>query len=212
MSEDVHPEPQSHLSALMDGEVGEFELRRTLSLVERDPALRDKWRRYHLAASALRGEVGDCSADLSARIADALSDAPAPRPRILTGILGRTAVAASVAVLAVAGARYWLPFEAVDSGLAAGTGDQQVQQLSRPVPQSFLGAPVPGVQVVSATDGSTALPIGAPETTPRRLSAAEEEQIRRYVEERMLRHAENAAVGHEGLLPFARVPRRVEQP
>lgn len=211
MSEDVHPELQSHLSALMDGEVGEFELRRTLSLIERDPALRAKWRRYHLAAGALRGEAGDRSADLSARIADALADAPAPRPRILTGILGRTAVAASVAVLTIAGARYWLPFEGADPGLAARTGDEQTQQASRPMAQPFLGAPVPGVQVVSATDG-TAVPVGAPDAAPRGLSPAEEEQIRRYVEERMLRHAESAAVNHEGLLPFARVPRRVEQP
>ena len=211
MSEDVHPEPQSHLSALMDGEVGEFELRRTLSLIERDPALRDKWRRYHLAAGALRSEASDRSADLSAQIADALADAPAPRPRILTGILGRTAVAASVAVLTIAGARYWLPFDGADSGLAARTGEDQPQKASRPLAQPFVGAPVPGVQVVSATEG-TVLPIDAQDAAPRGLSPAEEEQIRRYVEERMLRHAEHAAVDYEGLLPFARVPARVDQP
>lgn len=210
MSEDVHPETQSHLSALMDGEVGEFELRRTLTLIERDPALRAKWRRYHLAAGVLRGEAGDHNADLSARISDALADVPAPRPRILTGILGRTAVAASVAVLTIAGARYWLPFEGADSGLAASAGSEQAPQASRPMAQSFGRAPVPGVQVVSATDG-TALPMGG-DAAPRRLSPAEEEQIRRYVEERMLRHAENAAVDHEGLLPFARMPRRAAQP
>ena len=116
-----------------------------------------------------------------------------------------------MAVLTIAGARYWLPFDGADSGLAARTGEDQPQKASRPLAQPFVGAPVPGVQVVSATDG-TALPIGAPDAAPRGLSPAEEEQIRRYVEERMLRHAESAAVDHEGLLPFARVPRRVEQP
>ena len=214
MSDDVPTEPHAQLSALMDGETGEFELRRTLALIEGDPALRDKWRRYHLASSALRGEVGDRGADLSGRIAAALADSPAPRPRILAGVLGRAAVAASVAAITIAGARYWLPFEGGDTPSAGGGLVEDAPGApNRAVAQSLLGTQIPAVQVVSATDGGgVAAPIDSTQARPRSLSPAEEEQIRRYVEERMLRHAENAAAGGEGLLPFARVPRRVEQP
>ena len=67
MTEHSHLEPNSHLSALMDGEVDEFELRRTLDRVGQDSALRDKWRRYHLAASALRKEPARRYASASAK-------------------------------------------------------------------------------------------------------------------------------------------------
>src|SRR5690606_15834673 len=105
MSDDIQVDPQSKLSALMDGEVDEFELRRTLDLIDQDPALRGKWRRYQLAASALRGESLSWRDDLSERIAQAVASEPAPRRPVLVGILGRAAVAASVAVLTVAAVR-----------------------------------------------------------------------------------------------------------
>ncbi len=63
--------------------------------------------------------------------------------------------------------------------------------------------------VVAATD-AVVLPIEGQETVAPPLSAAQEAQLRRYVEERMLRHAD-AAAGNEGLLPVARLPRRVEE-
>jgi sigma-E factor negative regulatory protein RseA len=215
MKEDVHAEPQSHLSALMDGEVGEFELRRILALMEQEPGLRDKWRRYQLAASALRGEAVDRRVDLSARIADALADTPTPRPRILVGLVGRAAIAASVAVLTVAGVRHWLPFE--------GSGQQQVavqtaapravdEMPYRPVAQRPYAGQIPAVRVVSAVDGS-ALPVEVADGAQAAgLPPAQEQQVRAYLEEQMLRHAEAAAGDNRGLAPFARAPRRVEEP
>jgi sigma-E factor negative regulatory protein RseA len=44
------------LSAVMDGEADEFEIRRVLDEAATDPELRGVWERYHLMRSVMRGE------------------------------------------------------------------------------------------------------------------------------------------------------------
>ena len=44
------------LSAVMDGEADEFEIRRVLNEAADDPELRGVWERYHLIRSCMRGE------------------------------------------------------------------------------------------------------------------------------------------------------------
>ena len=56
------------LSAVMDGEADEFEIRRVLNETADDPELRGVWERYHLVRSVMRGEGRMRGADrLSAR-------------------------------------------------------------------------------------------------------------------------------------------------
>lgn len=64
------------LSALMDGETDDLEVRRLLNGVEQEPELSATWRRYHLARTALKGEQMDANVDLSGSIAAALEDEP----------------------------------------------------------------------------------------------------------------------------------------
>ncbi|ANG64065.1 hypothetical protein A8C75_17360 [Marinobacterium aestuarii] len=63
------------LSALVDGEANDFETRRLLSTLDEKPAMGEKWRRYHLTRSALKGErdtvITDISAGVMAQIASA---------------------------------------------------------------------------------------------------------------------------------------------
>jgi sigma-E factor negative regulatory protein RseA len=59
------------LSALMDGEADELEIRRVLNQLESDDGLRDSWKNYHLMGSLMRDESID-SIDLSAGINKAL--------------------------------------------------------------------------------------------------------------------------------------------
>lgn len=57
------------LSALMDNEGDELELRRVLKALDGDQDSAESWRRYHLMRSALRRETDtDPSVDLSAGI------------------------------------------------------------------------------------------------------------------------------------------------
>ena len=56
------------LSAVMDGEADEFEIRRVLNETANDSDLRGVWERYHLVRSVMRGEGRTRGADrLSAR-------------------------------------------------------------------------------------------------------------------------------------------------
>lgn len=67
------------LSALMDSESDELELRRVLKALPNDADAADTWRRYHLARSMMQRERSvDVSADLSAGIMARLQDEPAP--------------------------------------------------------------------------------------------------------------------------------------
>lgn len=71
------------ISALMDGEVGEFELRRTLDQVAQDPELSQQWRRYHIARTGLKGEAqAELKLDISAGVMSALEHEPAYHPSV----------------------------------------------------------------------------------------------------------------------------------
>lgn len=62
------------VSALMDGEVADFELRRTLDRLESEPELADAWQRYHVVRSVMRNEeVAGFELDISDQVMSALS-------------------------------------------------------------------------------------------------------------------------------------------
>lgn len=107
------------LSALMDSESDELELRRVLKSLPDDTDAADAWRRYHLARSLMQREQGvDVSVDLSAGIMAQLHADPVPlpseaqeagrsvqkRPRI--SFLRGASVAAAVSLMVVTGVQY----------------------------------------------------------------------------------------------------------
>ena len=57
MTESTRESLHEALSAAVDGEAEELELRRVLNAVERDPELRAKWERLHLIGDVMRGEA-----------------------------------------------------------------------------------------------------------------------------------------------------------
>lgn len=63
------------VSALMDGEVAEFELRRSLDKIAEDSEASERWRRYHVARSVMKGEaVAAVDIDISSSVMAALDD------------------------------------------------------------------------------------------------------------------------------------------
>ncbi|EPJ55469.1 MAG: hypothetical protein OFPI_03510 [Osedax symbiont Rs2] len=66
------------LSAMMDGEIEEFELRRVIERTANDEELKAKWLRYHLAQDVIKGRSVNLSAkiDLVSRVSSALEDEP----------------------------------------------------------------------------------------------------------------------------------------
>ncbi|MGE0372843.1 MAG: sigma-E factor negative regulatory protein [Gammaproteobacteria bacterium] len=216
MSTDINQEPCARLSALMDGEVGDFELRRTLGQIGQDPELRRKWNRYHLAAAAMRGELSSVAPDLSGRIAAALEREPGPRNRSALRTLGRVAVAASVAVVTVVGVRYVVPTTGAGRGAeVAVSGPLGGQPLATGQVVSSLPSPVgmrlPPVHVTTVS-GAGSAPPGRTGALVVGRSATEELEVRRYVEQRLLRQAERNGANRQGMLPVAHPPQQAPVP
>jgi sigma-E factor negative regulatory protein RseA len=174
------------LSALLDGEADELEIRRVLSQVDDDQELRQTWRRYNLARDVMDGQRETCHAvDISARVMARIEQEQADSP--VTG-LGRKllrpvasfAVAASVAATVV-------------------IGGQQIASLGG------AGQASGGDPAVAASASPVGLVNSLGATTVTR--TAYRELARQRMERYMQEHAEQAALNTpQGLIPFARVP------
>lgn len=108
MTETTRESLNEALSAAVDGEAEELELRRVLNAVERDPELRAKWERLHLIGDAMRGgamRLGDLGVDgLVEPAMSGVEEADASgasRGRWLTGVAAAAAVVIAVTFVAV---------------------------------------------------------------------------------------------------------------
>lgn len=178
---------QESLSAVMDNEADELELRRVLSAVDNSEA-RATWSRYQIARAAMHKELLDPRLDLAAAVSAALADeaAPARAKASPWRSLGRLAVAASVTVAVLAGVRLYNQNEI--------SGAEVAQQ----APQPALVAPQAQGPAVLA---------GYTETSEAKAPALQnqagwqDEKLPGYVRQ----HAqESAAKGAESALPYAR--------
>jgi sigma-E factor negative regulatory protein RseA len=175
------------LSAAMDGEAGEFELKRVLNELSANEELRGTWERYHLVRGLLRRELGngtptDLPERLWARIeadesfeqsTEALTESRA-RPRWLGPIAG-VAVAAGVALTIVLGVNL-LPSSREDVVVAESAASIETE--TTPV----------AVEVMSQLNAY-----------PSRLDM---KRTQAY----MLHHAQHTALNEQGsALPFAKV-------
>jgi len=94
------------LSAMMDGEAGDLGLRRLIQESAGDPALAEKWERYHLARDLIHGRGRPLSSGFPGRVAAAIDAETVPQAASVTGSrlpqpLVKFAIAATVAVAAV---------------------------------------------------------------------------------------------------------------
>ena len=93
------------LSAVMDGEAQELELRRTLDAVAGDASLRDRWQRHHRVRDALHGQyASDTQIDVSRGVLEALETGKSMSRNPLWSM----AVAASVTLAVVMGGQQLL--------------------------------------------------------------------------------------------------------
>jgi len=122
------------LSALMDNEADDLELRRLLKSCEQDPSLLETWERYNLVQSLLHGPACLVSAELSKNIAAQIESEATPvaqqTPFILSNwqlSLARFAVAASVAVVFIFVVQISLNNDS-DTTLAPAIADQMLDQ------------------------------------------------------------------------------------
>lgn len=155
------------LSALCDGECDELELRRVLNHVENDAEFREQWANFHLIGAAMRGEsvdtvdlskgimqaiegepmdevpgAGQASASTSAAAPDVeTSDATQPKASVLPGWMVSGAVAASVTMAVLLGARVLsVPDVTVGSADMTLAKAEAVQSVPAVMPQSSVAA------------------------------------------------------------------------
>lgn len=185
---------QESLSAVMDNEADELELRRLLSASEA-PEVRATWSRYQLARAAMHKDLVDPRLDIAAAVSAALADEAVPLPmaekqsRGSWRTLGRLAVAASVTVAVLAGVRLYNQDDV--------SGAQMAQQ---PVQPSLVTPQLQGAAMLAGFSSereqvNTAAPAAQAE------SGWHERRLPAYLRQ----HAQQAAMSSsESALPYAR--------
>lgn len=184
------------VSALVDGEADELELRRVLASADALD-VRDVWRDYHLQRDMLAGvDMQFARIDISQRVQAALIGEDVPS--IAAGgrwwrPLASVAVAASVATVVVMGARSWNSADN-DSALAQ-THPVVSLPLSQPVASSVGGVAV-GAQLGGFVSNPAAQPVAL---NPDQFA---QQRLQQY----LLRHTERAAFNNgQGVIGFAKV-------
>ncbi|PAU75737.1 anti-sigma factor [Halomonas salipaludis] len=145
----MNQQARESLSALMDDEGDELELRRVLKSLDGHSDDADAWRRYHLARSLMqRDRDVDVSTDLSAGIMAKIADEPLPatdkslaRKRSGLSFTGSAAIAAAVSLMVITGVQVYHGSDAGSTAsqpsLAGGSGAQGAAQA---VPATAGGA------------------------------------------------------------------------
>ena len=187
MSKDI----RESLSALMDGEASELEVRRLLR--DGGDELDGLWARYHRQRSALHDEQEFAALDVSAAVRAALADESPHRQPVWYDWrkpLGGLAVAASVAALVVFG---------LGGNLQTETQLASSQSASEQGSRVYLSAPaaVSTGTVNASTAGSAQAP---------RFQTVSDEQSRQRFERLLQQHTERAAVNSgQGMVTYARL-------
>lgn len=224
-----HTQRNESLSALVDDEASELEVHRLLTESQQDASVRERWHRYQLARSALKGEVVDsATTEFADRIRDTIANIEFDEPTLPHGVTparkgaaaasrwkssgGRIAIAASVAAAVLIASQ-----QANLVSFGSGGSEGFAQQPSEPVPAapSAINVPTINVQNVSGGDAvlqRSRLPQGLQYSPNLQQQQLQDEQIRRHIRQLMLEHAEHSAQNSgSGLLPYARVPAEEER-
>jgi len=190
------------LSALIDNEAEELELRRVLN-ASNDPELRATWSRYQIARAAMHNEPFSAQIDLSASIMAAIDAEPAlvaeqtnhqvgivaqPAKERTMPWLGRLAVAASVTLAVLGGVRFY---------------NQDTVQQDAMLVQSEQRLPATNQSqspVVLASYGTQSAPVATAQT-----ASEQDLWYERRVPNYLRQHAQQTSVNQaEASLPYAR--------
>lgn len=180
------------LSAVMDNEADELELRRVLGASD-DAELRGTWSRYQIARAVMHKELLEPRLDIAAAVSAALANEDSPVAHQMARgpwrTVGRLAVAASVTLAVLAGVRLYNQDEI--------SGTQLAQQAAQP---ALTGPQVQGPAMLagfSAADQQQAAAAAAGDAR----SGWHERRLPAYLRQ----HAQQAALStSESALPYAR--------
>lgn len=214
------------LSALMDNEGDELELRRVLKVLDDSPDAAERWRRYHLARSLMqRDREIDVSTDLSAGIMARIQDEPVPyaaaapsqtRRHGSFSFAGSAAVAAAVSLMVITGVQFYNGFGAGEPAEVAGGNAGSTATMpasSPPMTNESLAMPVgsplfqtspmlgDGLMSVGANGGNMPLFMSPNQRQSQRADLEQARLLQSYLD----RHADSAAYrSGEAWMPLLR--------
>ena len=220
------------LSAIVDGEASNFELRRVLDEISKEESLQTTWRNYHLMRSAMQGENTtnvaamsdriwaeldfDNDADVSGQPAAEVAAEVSEQPKRGWGVaLGSGAIAAAVAAVLLVGG--YLP--GVDQGDAASQVAQDDGSATLVNPLITQGVAGDGVQNATYTneigqDADATFQQAVTQTVAEEdidygegfISLADmTPQQRAHAEGRVIRHAQQRGMNNSNLMNFAKM-------
>ncbi|MBA1219816.1 RNA polymerase subunit sigma [Pseudomonas fulva] len=183
---------QESLSAVMDNEADQLELRRVLNAVD-DAETCATWSRYQVARAAMHKELLLPNLDIASAVSAALADGavPAKAKQGPWRTVSRVAVAASVTLAVLAGVRLYNQDDITGAQLAA----QQPVQQGVTVPQAQ------GPAVLAGYSESSDQPTGPMANGVLQNQAGWDQRLPGYLRQ----HAQESALkGSETALPYAR--------
>ncbi len=183
---------QESLSAVLDNEADELELRRVLSAAD-ESETRATWARYQVARAAMHKELLMPKLDIASAVSAALAEeaAPAPVKQNAWRSVGRLAVAASVTVAVLAGVRLYNQEEITGAELAS----------QQPAQQNLSAPQVQGPAVLAGYSESSEQPTGPMANGVLQNQAGWDKRMPGYLRQ----HAQESALkGGETALPYAR--------
>lgn len=188
------------VSALVDGEADELELRRLLA--SDDEVVRTAWRDFHVVRDSISGvDMRFAQFDISQRVQAALAGEIISAPSLTARWwrpVASFAVAASVATVVAVGARHF-------NSDIGGEAIAQTPTVSPVVASSTAAGrvyPAPMQPVVGN------VPVSATMTSPLQPVSLDPDQLaQQRLQQYLLRHSERAALNNgQGVITFARVP------
>lgn len=190
------------LSALMDGQADELEIRRLLDATEgeRRTDLRNAWMRYHMVSRSIKGEVSATAIDCSSAIASALETesvhAASPAKKIFE-VLGQCAIAASVAMVAILGVQEFNN-PSLELGTQSAALDPYDVDINTGPAMQFPAGFEPRIDAQTVSAGSMVR--GSTTAATKRILPAIEQQafpahkIRTHIDKMLIKHAENSTL------------------
>ena len=205
------------LSALKDGEISEFELRRLLKEIDSQPELRKEWANHHALSAVLRRDNPVRYADISRQVSDAIAN---EKPEAAKGawkkLLQQFAAAASVAAVTLVAVQL-IPDQgsAIQVADSADKGESNIYQ-DEPMVQFPTGLNLPSLATRSVSTSPSQVTLGSiteqsrpadMEQYPVTLNSFDEAVLRRHFDRVLFEHNSNAASAvSQSAVPLARVP------
>ncbi|GAA5316186.1 MAG: anti sigma-E factor RseA C-terminal domain-containing protein [Candidatus Pelagadaptatus aseana] len=200
------------ISALVDGQASEMELRRIMKAAETDQEVRATWARYQAVSQTLQGDTPPTlNIDLSNSIRDAIDAEPDHKQGWLHN-LSKMAIAASVAGAVVFTAQFTNQQLEETPEVASSTQTSAVSPATLSLPAGFQAPSVAARTVSSEAQINPApverqqVPAGA-QVILKSKPGMPNEEVQDHIQEVMSLHAEESALNsNRGMLPYARVP------